>query len=41
MLTAASDLDQLRSQTFIVLSPALAVLFFTLGVRLIGRSELA
>jgi peptide/nickel transport system permease protein len=39
MLTAASDLDQLRSQTFIVLSPALAVLFFTLGVRLIGRSE--
>ena len=41
MLTAASDLDQLRSQTFSVLSPALAVLFFTLGVRLIGRSERA
>ena len=39
MLTAASDLDQLRSQSFSVLSPALAVLFFTLGVRLIGRSE--
>jgi peptide/nickel transport system permease protein len=39
MLTAASDLDQLRSQTFSVLSPALAVLLFTLGVRLIGRSE--
>jgi peptide/nickel transport system permease protein len=39
MLTAASDLDQLRSQPFSVLSPALAVLFFTLGVRLIGRSE--
>jgi len=41
MLTAASDLDQLRSQPFSVLSPALAVLFFTLGVRLIGRSERA
>lgn len=39
MLTAASDLDQLRSQPFSVLSPALAVLFFTLGVRLIGRNE--
>jgi peptide/nickel transport system permease protein len=39
MLTAASDLDQLRSQPFSVLSPALAVLFFTLGVRLIGRRE--
>ncbi|MCA1577671.1 MAG: ABC transporter permease [Acidobacteria bacterium] len=39
MLTAASDLDQLRSQPFSVLSPALAVLFFTLGVRLIGRGE--
>jgi peptide/nickel transport system permease protein len=41
MLTAASDLDQLRSQPFSVLSPALAVLLFTLGVRLIGRSERA
>ncbi len=41
MLTAASDLDQLRSQSFSVLSPALAVLLFTLGVRLIGRSERA
>lgn len=41
MLTAASDLHQLRSQTFSVLSPALAVLLFTLGVRLIGRSERA
>ena len=39
MLTAASDLDQLRAQPFSVLSPALAVLLFTLGVRLIGRSE--
>ena len=39
MLTAAGDLDQLRSQPFSVLSPALAVLLFTLGVRLIGRSE--
>jgi peptide/nickel transport system permease protein len=39
MLTAASDLDQLRSQPFSVLSPALAILLFTLGVRLIGRSE--
>lgn len=39
MLTAASDLDQLRWQPFSVLSPALAVLLFTLGVRLIGRSE--
>jgi peptide/nickel transport system permease protein len=39
MLTAASDLDQLRSQPFSVLSPALAVLLFTLGVRLIGRTE--
>jgi peptide/nickel transport system permease protein len=39
MLTAASDLDQLRAQPFSVLSPALAVLFFTLGVRLIGRSD--
>ena len=39
MLTAASDLDQLRSQPFSVLSPALAVLLFTLGVRLIGRSQ--
>ena len=38
MLTAASDLDQLRLQPFSVLSPALAVLLFTLGVRLIGRS---
>jgi peptide/nickel transport system permease protein len=41
MLTAASDLDQLRSQPFSVLAPALAVLLFTLGVRLIGRSERA
>jgi peptide/nickel transport system permease protein len=41
MLTAASDLDQLRSQPFSVLSPALAVLLFTLGVRLIGRRERA
>ena len=41
MLTAASDLDQLSSQPFSVLSPALAVLLFTLGVRLIGRSERA
>ena len=41
MLTAASDLDQLRSQPFSVLSPALAVLFFTLAIRLIGRSEQA
>jgi peptide/nickel transport system permease protein len=39
MLTAASDLDQLRSQPFSVLSPALAVLLFTLGIRLIGRSK--
>jgi peptide/nickel transport system permease protein len=39
MLTAASDLDQLRSQPFSVLSPALVVLLFTLGVRLIGRGE--
>ena len=39
MLTAASDLDQLRSQPFNILSPALAVLLFTLGVRLIGRNE--
>ncbi len=39
MLSAASDLDQLRLQPFSVLSPALTVLFFTLGVRLIGRSE--
>ena len=39
MLTAASDLDQLRSQTLSVLSPALAVFLFTLGIRLIGKSE--
>jgi peptide/nickel transport system permease protein len=39
MLTAASDLDQLRSQPFSVLSPALAVLLFTLGIRLIGKSD--
>jgi peptide/nickel transport system permease protein len=39
MLTAASDLDQLRAQPFSILSPALAVLLFTLGVRLIGRSD--
>jgi len=39
MLTAASDLDQLRAQPFSILSPALAVLLFTLGVRLIGRRE--
>ena len=39
MLTAASDLDQLRSQPVSVLSPALAVLLFTLGIRLIGRSR--
>jgi peptide/nickel transport system permease protein len=39
MLTAASDLDQLRLQPFSILSPALAVLLFTLAVRLIGRSE--
>ena len=39
MLAAAGDLDQLRSQPFSVLSPALVVLLFTLGVRLIGRSE--
>jgi peptide/nickel transport system permease protein len=39
MLTAASDLDQLRSQPLSVLSPALAVLLFTLGIRLIGRSQ--
>ena len=39
MLTAASDLDQLRSQPLSVLSPAVAVLLFTLGIRLIGRSQ--
>jgi peptide/nickel transport system permease protein len=39
MLTAASDLDQLGSQPFSLLSPALVVLIFTLGIRLIGRSE--
>ncbi len=39
MLTAASDLDQIRSQPLSVLSPALAVLLFTLGIRLIGRSQ--
>jgi peptide/nickel transport system permease protein len=39
MLMAASDLDQLRSQPLSVLSPGLAVLLFTLGVRLIGRSQ--
>jgi peptide/nickel transport system permease protein len=39
MLTAASDLDQLRSQPFSLLAPAIAVLLFTLGVRLIGRNE--
>ena len=39
MLTAASDLDQLRAQPISVLSPALAVFLFTLGIRLIGRSE--
>ena len=39
MLTAASDIDQLRSQPLSVLSPALAVLLFTLGIRLIGRSR--
>jgi peptide/nickel transport system permease protein len=39
MLTAASDLDQLRSQPFSVLSPALAVFLFAIGARLIGRSE--
>ena len=39
MLTAASDLDQLRAQPLSILSPALAVLLFTLGVRLIGRSD--
>lgn len=41
MLTAAGDLDLLRSQPFNTLSPALAVLLFTLGVRLIGRNERA
>jgi peptide/nickel transport system permease protein len=41
MLNAASDLDQLRMQPFSILSPALAVFLFTLGVRLIGRSERA
>lgn len=41
MLTDASDLHQLRSQPFSILAPALAVLLFTLGVRLIGRSERA
>jgi len=41
MLTAASDLDQLRSQPFNVLSPAIAVLLFTLAVRLIASSERA
>lgn len=39
MLTAASDLDLLRTQPLSVLSPALVVLLFTLGIRLIGRSE--
>jgi peptide/nickel transport system permease protein len=39
MLNAASDLDQLRSQPFSLLAPAIAVLLFTLGVRLIGRNE--
>jgi len=41
MLTAASDLDLLRSQPFSILAPALAVLLFTLAVRLIGRTERA
>lgn len=41
MLTAASDLDLLSSQPISILSPALAVLFFTLGVRLVGRGDRA
>lgn len=41
MLTAAGDLGLLRSQPFSILSPGLAVLFFALGVRLVGRSARA
>lgn len=36
MLTLAGDLTQLRDSPFLTLSPAVAIFFFVLGVRLIG-----
>lgn len=39
MLTAAADLNQLRSNTINVLSPAIAVFAFTLAVRLVGQED--
>ena len=36
MLTAASDLNQLRAQPFVLLSPAIAIFIFVLGVRLLS-----
>jgi peptide/nickel transport system permease protein len=35
MLTAASDLNQLRTQTIAVLSPAIVIFVFVLGIRLL------
>ena len=37
LLVAAGDLNLLREQPFATLSPAIAVFFFVLGIRLVGR----
>lgn len=39
MLTAASDLNLLRSQPFSVLSPAIAIFIFVLGIHLLSESR--
>jgi peptide/nickel transport system permease protein len=39
MLTAASDLNQLRTQPVSMLSPAIAIFIFVLGIRLLSGRE--
>ena len=39
MLTAASDLNQLRQHPFIILSPAILIFIFVLGIRLLSDTK--
>jgi peptide/nickel transport system permease protein len=39
MLTAASDLTQLRAQPVSMLSPAIVIFIFVLGIRLLSGQE--
>jgi len=39
MLTAASDLNQLRQQPFSILSPAILIFIFVVGIRLLSDNK--